>query len=465
MAGAGRRRGGGWGRAARAPRPPPGGRLAAGGHHSAAAAAGRLLVWGRGEHGQLGLGPADALRDAERPREVGHLRRVSWVSCGSAHTLAVAEGGKLFSWGHARSFLGHGDHRTQREHVKHVAQPREVAALSAEGPVARAAAGWAHSVCLLRGTPGRVFAWGCGGRGRLGLGDEEDAPLPREVRAFPQAEGTAGAPPEGVVEVAAGAEHSAALGAAGAVWTWGSGASCGLGLPSREEAVTAPRRVERGLPPGFRAGALALGAFHGALLGAGPGALAGAVFTFGRGESGQLGHGLAQDEPRPRRVRDLEDLPARAVGAGAFHTLVGLASGELVAFGSTGAPPGLEGAEGRLGCDPTEAPAPSGRGGGDPGGGGGVGGGAAPAPPARYLAKPRLVLGPWQAREGSEVVAVAGGGYHSAFATRAGEVFTMGARAGGRLGRPWRRDDGGTSCAEPRRVALPARFGSPDPAS
>ena len=275
------------------------------------------------------------------------------------------------------------------------------------------------------------------------------------------------------MEVAAGAEHSAALGAAGAVWTWGSGASCGLGLPSREEAVTAPRRVERGLPPGFRAGALALGAFHGALLGAGPGALAGAVFIFGRGESGQLGHGLAQDEPRPRRVRDLEDLPARAVGAGAFHTLVGLASGELVVFGSTGSPPGLEGAEGRLGCDPAEAPERGGGGGGDSGGGGDfgggggddIGGGAAPAPPARCLAKPRLVLGPWQAREGSEVVAVAGGGYHSAFATRAGEVFTMGARAGGRLGRAWRRDDGGTSCAEPRRVALPARFGSLDPES
>ena len=108
------------------------------------------------------------------------------------------------------------------------------------------------------------------------------------------------------MEVAVGAEHSAALGAAGAVWTWGSGASCGLGLPSRKEAVTAPRRVERGLPPGFRAGALALGAFHRALLGAGPGALAGAVFIFGRGESGQLGHGLAQDEPRPRREQLLK---------------------------------------------------------------------------------------------------------------------------------------------------------------
>ncbi len=85
-----------------------------------------------------------------------------------------------------------------------------------------------------------------------------------------------------------------------------------------------------------------------------------------------------------------------------------------------------------------------------------------PAAPARYLAQPRLVLGPWKAREGSEVVAVAGGGYHSAFATRAGEVFTMGAWASGRLGREWRHDDGATSCAEPRRVVVPPLFGRAD---
>ena len=385
----------------------------------------------------------------DRPQELSLLPRVSWVACGIAHTLAIAEGGRLFSWGHARSFLGHGDYRSQKEHVRHVTQPREVEALRGSGPVVRAAAGWAHSVCVTEG--GRVFAWGCGGRGRLGLGSTVDEPVPRQLEITGDSGG------EVVVEVAAGAEHSAALGSAGAVWTWGSGASCGQGAASVAEEeegelsgdVLAPRRLGEGLPEDFRAAGLALGAHHGVVLGGegSPEGFVGSVFTFGRGSVGQLGHGLAQDEPHPQRVRDLEDLPATSVGAGAFHTLVGMASGELVAFGSMAPgedPTKLAGAEGRLGCDPADVEAhPA------------AAEGSRSGTPPQYLAKPRLVLGPWKARDGSEVVAVAGGGYHSLFSTKAGEVFSMGAGPLGRLGREWEAPVGGApSCAEPRRVAL-----------
>jgi len=81
-------------------------------------------------------------------------------------------------------------------------------------PACRRCLGWSvcHSLALT--ADGAVFAWGHGGDGRGGHGDEQNQLLPKKVEAF------AG---RRVVAVSAGAHDSFAITADGAVWSWGSG--------------------------------------------------------------------------------------------------------------------------------------------------------------------------------------------------------------------------------------------------
>ncbi len=72
--------------------------LAAGGWHSAALTAGGVVfVWGRGEHGRLGLG--EAWRDRLRPCELPLPQRVAHVSCGGTHSALLTEDGTLLTCG------------------------------------------------------------------------------------------------------------------------------------------------------------------------------------------------------------------------------------------------------------------------------------------------------------------------------------------------------------------------------
>ena len=76
-----------------------------------------------------------------------------------------------------------------------------------------------HSLALT--ADGAVWSWGRGGWGRLGHGDQQNQLLPKKVEAF------AG---QRVVAVSAGDyDHSLALTADGAIWSWGQGGSGCLG--------------------------------------------------------------------------------------------------------------------------------------------------------------------------------------------------------------------------------------------
>ncbi|XP_045808668.1 E3 ISG15--protein ligase HERC5-like [Trifolium pratense] len=78
--------------------------------------------------------------------------------------------------------------------------------------VTAVAAGEAHTL-LLTGD-GRVYSWGRGTLGRLGLGSEQDQPFPAEVKFGSQDSVR-------IVGIAAGAYHSLALADDGSVWCWG----------------------------------------------------------------------------------------------------------------------------------------------------------------------------------------------------------------------------------------------------
>lgn len=129
-----------------------------------------------------------------------------------------------------------------------------------------------------------IIAFGDGMNGRLGIGNEADQTTGALVTAFKAPQYAKGTQPL-IVAIAAGGSHSAALSAAGELFTWGNGASGQLGHGScKSEWV--PRHVTF-----FRAVALAsvkCGAQHTVAV-----SRAGTVYTWGRGLEGQLGTGDA----------------------------------------------------------------------------------------------------------------------------------------------------------------------------
>jgi len=259
--------------------------IAAGGGHSCALRANAEVVcWGRNHMGQLG----DATTDRRLEPVPVPIDRVLEVVVGGNHGCARTESGEVLCWGeNLEGQLGDGSRSEPRGFRS---EPAPVEGL---GEVLGLASGWAH-VCA-RTTEG-VRCWGrndsyqLAARGRgsaneailepramtgvedasaLALGaryscaivsvSEADAGAPRpELRcAGIDHRGQLGngsrrmrrtmepVPLEGVVEVAAGVQHTCAITTDGAVWCWGDDRQDQVGQ-GRHRLVATPHRV---LPP------------------------------------------------------------------------------------------------------------------------------------------------------------------------------------------------------------------------
>jgi len=131
-----------------------------------------------------------------------------------------------------------------------------------------------------------------------------------------------------------------------------------------------------------------------------------AIFTWGRGEDGQLGLGDTSDRDLPTAVDVLRDVPVRSVACGSGHTVVLSCSGDVYTWG--------RGDDGRLGH-------------GDAG--------------WKYVPRPAVALA------GQGVAGVTCGSYHTAAVGGDGDLYTWG---GGMYGKLGHGDEEGH--ATPRRV-------------
>ncbi|KAF0697947.1 Aste57867_11400 [Aphanomyces stellatus] len=158
---------------------------------------------------------------------------------------------------------------------------------------------------------GTVYSWGRGDEGQLGHGmGKIRQSLPTMLDALRG---------KHVVEVAAGAMHTLALLVDGDVFTWGNNSYGQCGVP--EPTVEMPRLVP--CLVGRRITAIACGAGHSVAI-----AATGAVFSWGIGKQGQLGHGYeCVQEPNPRQILSLE--PVAAVACGIAHTMFLLPDGSI----------------------------------------------------------------------------------------------------------------------------------------
>ena len=152
--------------------------------------------------------------------------RVVAVSAGWAHNLAITADGAVWSWGDGlQGKLGHGDQQRQL-------LPKKIEALAGQRVVALSA-GTFHSLAL--SADGAVWSWGGGGFGKLGHGDQQNQLLPKKIEAL------AG---QRVLAVSAGEDHNLALTADGAVFAWGEGGSGRLGHGEDLSNQLLPKKVE-----------------------------------------------------------------------------------------------------------------------------------------------------------------------------------------------------------------------------
>jgi len=306
-------------------------------HACCVTSAGSVWAWGHDSAGCVGNGAGARDCDA-RPvrhgRELFHGARAVMVSCGYAHTLVLTDAASVWACGDGMcGQLGQQD-------VENRALLTLVRRISGLG-ICMVSAGrgvLAHSVAVSR--CGTAFVWGCALRGRLGAGAQT---LVGEVRQLPSPGG------ERVVLAAAGAVHTVAVTTQGHLWAWGEGRDGQLGLGDQDIRTTPTRVSETHATPGVPDAPGACGThpppapWRGAqVLLAACGDLHtlvvtndGAVWTFGCGHRGQLGHGDFADRDRPTRIEGAHfgSLPMATVAGGTHNSAAVSASGALYTWG------------------------------------------------------------------------------------------------------------------------------------
>jgi len=244
--------------------------LAAGWTHSVAVREGRVWTWGDNAYGQLGQ--PDAGR-ALRPRPVQGLENVVDVSA-SWHTLAVTRDGQVYAWGrNDAGQLGNGRFGIGEKTDK----PARVEGLTG---IIAVAAGWDHSLALSK--DGKVYAWGSQSHGQLGDGVRQTGVPVAKPQAVPGL--------EGVTMIAAGGQHSLALGKDGKVYAWGSNwnGQLGAGKVGQGTHSATPRAVAGPEGKGVLAGivSIAAGGLHSVAV-----AADGTVYAWGYNGTGQVPEG------------------------------------------------------------------------------------------------------------------------------------------------------------------------------
>lgn len=189
-------------------------------HSLAVTIQGNVYAWGNNRSKQLGIG-YNSPNFVNQPTRVYNVGSVTNVSCGYEHSVALTEAGELYSWGHGEGgLLGHGELDDQ-------AVPKMIVEFKKRNlTVSKVCCGGLHTLAIAG--DGEVFTWGRGEGGQLGLSKKALESLERldcgiSVPISIIKDKT-------IVDIAAGVAHSLALGQDGKVYAWGNGNYGQLGL-------------------------------------------------------------------------------------------------------------------------------------------------------------------------------------------------------------------------------------------
>ncbi|KAH9513169.1 putative E3 ubiquitin-protein ligase herc4 [Bulinus truncatus] len=147
--------------------------VAAGGNHCVILSkSGAVYGWGRNSFGQLGLNDTT---DCYLPKQCRPLRsqKIIYICCGENHTACLTVDGRVFTFGAgAYGQLGHGSYNNE-------ILPRQVIELSGS-EVSQIACGRGHTMAFVPKS-GRLYSFGLGGSGQLGLSHTENKNIPAFV--------------------------------------------------------------------------------------------------------------------------------------------------------------------------------------------------------------------------------------------------------------------------------------------
>ena len=188
-------------------------------HTMVLAADGRLWTFGIGTNGQLGLGIA--VGDKSAPTLVLRFShdletKIVMVAAGAFHSMALTANGDVYTWGSTKhGVLGHhnGDHENDPFRQSKSVPFKIDRACFAGSSVIMIAAGDRHSAAVTE--EGKLFMWGSGAYGKLGLGDNETKEFPTSLSL-----NLFGKSP--VRMVTCSDNHTMAVTEEGSLWSWGA---------------------------------------------------------------------------------------------------------------------------------------------------------------------------------------------------------------------------------------------------
>ena len=307
--------------------------VAAGSHHAACVTAkGMLWSWGDGRNGRLGHGDCTPRQHPERlGKEMYGGSPAVMVACGGSHTLVLTAMGCVYSCG--AGYYGQLGHDAFMSTAQQFSGADKLvltlvgATKFRDAQIVMIAAGALHSVAL--GADGRVWTWGMGRSGQLGLGRLVPTPLGETKMTVPMllVENALGG--AAAVLVAAGGEHTLAVTIAGSLWVWGLGSHGQLGLGDLDNRLV-PTLVGEEAFEGLQVLTVACSTAHTLTV-----TKDGALWTFGRGRDGRLGQRDEGDRLVPTRINAQHFGNAKivSVAAGHSHSAAVTEEGALYIFG------------------------------------------------------------------------------------------------------------------------------------
>ena len=271
--------------------------VSGGSYHSLAlSSSGAVYAWGWNGSGQLGNGTTADSHIPVAVKVVGTPmagKNITQISAGGSfndgHSLARASDGTVYAWG--RGVYGQLGNGTTTDSNVPVAV-KTVGTPMAAKTITQISAGAGHSLALA--SDGTVYAWGQNTYGQLGNNVTTNSSSPVAVQ-------TTGTPMAGksIVNIAAGGYHSLALADDGTVYAWGYNPTGQLGNGATVDSRTPVAVKATGTPmAGKNIIKIAAGVHNSLAL-----ASDGTVYTWGRGEFGQLGNGTTTDSNVPVAVK------------------------------------------------------------------------------------------------------------------------------------------------------------------
>lgn len=230
-----------------------------------------------------------------------------------AHSVFLDDEGIVYTVGNGdHGHLGHGDTRS-------LTAAKAIECLRKRGKVTRISSGMSHNAAIVEG--GALYVWGEGQWGRLGLGDNEHRLEPICVEALAQRK---------IVDVACGGYHTIAVDDDGNVFAfgWNKGGRLGIGSVKKLMNSDEPQCLPNFCDDNDKVVRVFAGTMASAAL-----TQSGALYTWGLGSYGLLGHGNEDSFDSPKRVSQLAHTRITDVSIGEYHMLVCTSDGELFSWG------------------------------------------------------------------------------------------------------------------------------------